>query len=158
MASNSYGMQSSVAFGRFISYFRGFKCSTNGSHANHGLRARSLDDIFCTELSHVTCRGICRVSIRFANVLDSFFQLFGDQLFQEADTTETSHHASSFELIFRMDFPHHVEASTFFCCVSRSCLIPKSPANDMERKPPRTHCTNSADRGATLRLLHKIHP
>jgi hypothetical protein len=114
MASNSYGMQSSVAFGRFISYFRGFKCSTNGSHANHGLRARSLDDIFCTELSHVTCRGICRVSIRFANVLDSFFQLFGDQLFQEADTTETSHHASSFELIFRMDFPHHVEASTFF--------------------------------------------
>src|SRR3954471_9432130 len=46
MASNSYGMQSSVAFGRFISYFRGFKCSTNGSHANHGLRARSLDDIF----------------------------------------------------------------------------------------------------------------
>src|SRR3954467_8538068 len=50
----------------------------------------------------------------FSFLLDSFFQLFGDQLFQEADTTETSHHASSFKLIFRMDFPHHVEASTFF--------------------------------------------
>src|SRR4051794_30569152 len=46
MASNSDGMQSSVVFEQFISYFRGFKSSTNGSHANHRLRAPSLDDNF----------------------------------------------------------------------------------------------------------------